>query len=134
MKEEPGIKKIKSEQDTKEQLLRIQSDEYWKLKDLLNKELYKDQIAKDLLLENGQSITVTGRDNVCFLLGINCIYCVSLKSSFTPIPIFKKKLNRIENNYCKDIGLGFHILHNISKQNVFQCKKANKLMYVNELF
>lgn len=52
----------------KEQLLRIQSEEYWKLKDTLNKELYKDQFIKDLLVQNSQLVSVTGRDNLLDLL------------------------------------------------------------------
>lgn len=52
----------------KEQLLRIQSEEYWKLNDTLNKELYRDQFIKDLLVQNSQLVSVRGRDNLLDLL------------------------------------------------------------------
>lgn len=44
--------------------LQLQSEEYWKLKDNLDKELYKDHFIKEIITDNDQTITVQGRDNV----------------------------------------------------------------------
>lgn len=64
IKEEPEMKKTKDEKLSIEQLLKTQSEEFWKLKDQLNKELYKDQYFKDIILQNDQLIPFNGRDNV----------------------------------------------------------------------
>jgi hypothetical protein len=44
-------------------LLKIQSQEFWKLRDSLDKQL-PNEILKELLEHNDQSIVRTGRDDV----------------------------------------------------------------------
>lgn len=68
IKQGPEVKKIKTVEQEKEQALRVQSEEYWKLKDNLNKELYKDHFIKEILTDNEQKITVQGRDNLIDML------------------------------------------------------------------
>jgi hypothetical protein len=47
-------------------LIKAQSEKFWQLRDLLNKELPNESI-KYLIENNDQKCSVTGRDNVFYL-------------------------------------------------------------------
>jgi hypothetical protein len=61
---QPEVKKVRSEQEEKEYQLKVQTQNFWKLRDSLDKELPND-VIRLLLQDNEQELPKLGRDDVC---------------------------------------------------------------------